>query len=90
MLGTEHQRRFDDARVGQPAQDVIEKRAAEGHHRLQAGIGSRRLLSREPGAAAPVAHPRAETAGEHDGARGAKHLRRVPNRAGDARASGRA
>ena len=67
MLGPD-----DDAHVGEPgigerAQHVIEKGSIDGDHRFHAGVSDRRLLGRELRALVGGAHPRAQTARQHDG-----------------------
>ena len=49
MIRTYHQARAPVPCIGQARQNIIDKRAADGHHCLQAAAGNFELIGREAG-----------------------------------------
>ena len=69
----DHDAHARDAAVGEVVQQVVEKRALEGDHRLQARVGDRGLPGRERGRVGGRAHPRAEACRQNDRSRDRGH-----------------
>jgi hypothetical protein len=66
--GPDDDRDLVDAGIGERRHDVVEKRAAERHHPLRAGVGGGGLGRVQPRRRVGTEHPRAAARGKDDGA----------------------
>ena len=88
MLGTDHEAHLLEPGVGKRAQDIVEKRPAEGNHRLHAARGDLLLSGIQTSDPVRLPHARAKPPREHDRlTRPACHDSRGTQRRGTRRAS---